>query len=203
LLTDGTVMVLSSDTNLCYRLTPDASGSYINGTWSQLASMNDSRLYYASVVLKDGRVFVGGGEYGTGTSAVEIYDPTANTWTRVTSWPGGDIGDSTAKVLPDGRVLLLPRFGGSWFYDANTDIWTAGSGKGGNDEQGVEQLPDGSFLVAWDGSSQRYIPSSNQWISEATPPNGLIGPGSEIGLAPQAIRIFTRRRRLRQTRGHG
>jgi hypothetical protein len=181
LLTDGSVMVMQSNGTLCYRLTPDASGSYVNGTWTQLASMNDSRLYFFSVVLTDGRVLVGGGEYGSGGSAVEMYDPAANTWTRITNWPGGDIGDSTAKVLPDGRVMVLPRFGGSWFYNPTTNVWTAGTGKGGNDEQGVTQLADGSFLVPWDGSSQKYVPSTDQWVAAATPPNGLIGAGSEIG----------------------
>ncbi len=36
LLTDGTVMALSGGNY--YKLTPDATGSYVNGTWSQLAS---------------------------------------------------------------------------------------------------------------------------------------------------------------------
>ena len=181
LLTDGSVMVQQSNGTAWYKLKPDATGSYINGTWTALAPMNDSRLYFASVVLPDGRVFVGGGEYGTGTSSVEIYDPVANAWTRVTSWTGGDIGDSTGKVLPDGRVLLLPRFGGHWIYNPTTDTWTAGSGKGNNDEQSVALMGDGNFMVAWDGSSQKYISALNQWVSAASPPNGLIGAGSEIG----------------------
>ena len=181
LLTDGSVMVEQGDGTAWYKLKPDASGSYINGTWTALASMNDSRLYFFSVVLPDGRVLVGGGEYGTGTNSVEIYDPVANAWTRVTSWVYGDIGDSTAKVLPDGRVIVLPRFGGHWIYDPKTDVWTAGSGKGNNDEQSVAQMGDGNFLVAWDGSSQKYISATNQWVTAASPPNGLIGAGSEIG----------------------
>src|ERR1017187_8588067 len=56
------------------RLTPDAHGSYVNGTWSRIAPMNDSRIYFASQVLKDGRVFVAGGEYGSGGSFAELYD---------------------------------------------------------------------------------------------------------------------------------
>jgi hypothetical protein len=61
-LPDGTVMMHDNDNgfgNLLnrdrwYRLTPDASGSYVNGTWSQLASMSTQRLFFASNVLPDG-----------------------------------------------------------------------------------------------------------------------------------------------------
>jgi len=57
LLTDGTIMVHDAGAQDWWKLTPDASGSYINGTWSQLASLpaGYSPLYYASAVLKDGR----------------------------------------------------------------------------------------------------------------------------------------------------
>src|SRR5438552_2964412 len=44
LLTDGTVMMQGGDVvNTWYKLTPDSGGSYINGTWSQLASMSTQR----------------------------------------------------------------------------------------------------------------------------------------------------------------
>src|SRR5258707_1122179 len=38
LLTDGTVMVQQVEAAEWYLLTPDIFGSYVNGTWSQLAS---------------------------------------------------------------------------------------------------------------------------------------------------------------------
>src|SRR5207253_2419573 len=85
LLTDGTVMAhgqqVSSD---WYKLTPDATGSYVNGTWTTLASMAETRLYFGTQVLPDGRVFLMGGEYSSGGSEVntgEIYDPQTDTWT--------------------------------------------------------------------------------------------------------------------------
>ena len=56
LLTDGTVMGLSGDNY--YKLTPDSTGSYVNGTWSQLASPSLQRSDDATNVLPDGRVFV-------------------------------------------------------------------------------------------------------------------------------------------------
>src|SRR4051812_13589099 len=39
LLTDGTVMFQGSSFSDWWKLTPDATGSYVDGTWSQLASI--------------------------------------------------------------------------------------------------------------------------------------------------------------------
>src|SRR5262249_23325149 len=51
LMTDGSVLAQETGGTKWYRLAPDASGSYLDGTWSQAASMSDSRLYYGSAVL--------------------------------------------------------------------------------------------------------------------------------------------------------
>ena len=59
LLTDGTIMCQESGGVKWWKLTPDSHGDYINGTWSPLAPMHHTRLYYASAVLADGRVFIG------------------------------------------------------------------------------------------------------------------------------------------------
>ena len=64
LLTDGTVFALDGDDSRTWlKLTPDVHGSYVNGTWTALAPMSFTRLYFASNVLQDGRVWVLGGEY--------------------------------------------------------------------------------------------------------------------------------------------
>lgn len=62
LLTDGRVMVQEEATAHWHALTPDNQGSYVNGTWSPLADMAFWRRYYASGMLKDGRVILIGGE---------------------------------------------------------------------------------------------------------------------------------------------
>src|SRR4051794_17633945 len=89
LLSDGTVMAKTFSGggdgygNVWDKLTPDSHGSYANGTWSQsIAPMHNTRLYFSSQVLKDGRVYVAGGEYGTGGALGEVYDPLANIWTN-------------------------------------------------------------------------------------------------------------------------
>jgi hypothetical protein len=120
LLSDGTVMVqgggggttaANAASSNWFKLTPDAYGNYANGTWSTMASMGTQRLFEASNVLKDGRVFVLGGEYsGPNTTknwinTGEIYDPVANTWTATANFPQAQFGDDPTAMLPDGRVL--------------------------------------------------------------------------------------------------
>src|ERR1044072_2607485 len=70
LLTDGTVICHVPQSRSWRKLTPDAFGSYQNGTWSNIAQLPSGYgpLYYASAVLADGRVVVIGGEYNTGQS---------------------------------------------------------------------------------------------------------------------------------------
>jgi Kelch motif len=91
--TDGSILVQSYDGQTWMKLTPDAKGSYINGTWTTVAPEPVARLYYASQIMTDGKLFVAGGEYsGPGllpnwSNTGEIYDPVANTWTVITPYP--------------------------------------------------------------------------------------------------------------------
>jgi hypothetical protein len=84
LLTDGTVIAHVSCTPDWYKFTPDNVGSYINGTWAQIASTasNYGPRFFGSAVLPDGRVITEGGEYNTGcrgrTTKGAIYDPLTN-----------------------------------------------------------------------------------------------------------------------------
>jgi hypothetical protein len=94
LLTDGTVMVQIGGSQRWLRLTPDASGSYINGTWSNdIADMSTNRGSFASEVLPSGKVWILGGEnYGPGndyvwTATGEMWDPVANTWSPIATFP--------------------------------------------------------------------------------------------------------------------
>src|SRR5215831_9546211 len=102
LLSDGTVMAktftggLDGYGTVWDRLTPDSHGSYANGTWSKtIAPMHNDRLYFSSQVLKDGRVYVAGGEYGTGGYSAEVYNPLTNAWTNAPN-PGPHISDANS-----------------------------------------------------------------------------------------------------------
>ena len=71
------------------KLTPDNTGSYLHGTWTQVASLPSgySPEAFASAYLADGRLLIEGGEYNFGqfvlTDLGAVYDPAANTWTPV------------------------------------------------------------------------------------------------------------------------
>lgn len=194
LLTDGRVMVQEEATTHWHALKPDIHGSYLNGSWNTLADMSIWRRYYASGVLKDGRVIICGGEQnGTGvddTNICEIYDPAEDTWTIIPSPPQWNIiGDAACCVLPDGRfmigALLTPDCA---IYDPATNSWSAVTGKAirSNEETWV-LLPDGTILTAQcfqPYSSEKYIISSNTWKNEGSIPVSLVNPNmSEIGPA--------------------
>jgi len=193
LLTDGTVMAQDSSGNgQWWKLTPDSTGSYVDGTWSQIASMPPgyAPLYYASAVLPDGRVIVEGGEYnGTGRQAVwtnqgAVYDPGANTWTSVAP-PGGpgwtSIGDAPSTVLADGQFMLGSCCSTSdALLDPTTLTWTpTGTGKAdSNNEEGWTLLPDGDVLtVDVDNSrpqqSEIYSPVTGGWTNAGITPAKL------------------------------
>ena len=178
LLPDGTVMATSGSSgpngvgNAWYRLTPDTNGSYVNGTWTTLAPMHDTRLYYSSQVLRDGRVLVAGGEYGTGGNAGEVYDPQSNTWTETPSPGQHSLSDSISEILPNGDVLISPVapaiYDGTLIYSVVSNAWFPGGllfndSYGDQDEASWVKLPDDSILTIgpFDTSSQRYIPALN------------------------------------------
>ena len=192
LLTDGRVICQDAGTANWRLLTPDGTGSYVNGTWSNVAPMHHTRLYYASAVLKDGRVFVSGGEYSDGaqseTTTGEIYDPRTDTWTEISA-PAGwtEIGDAPCTVLPDGRVLVGQINGTKTaIYDPVTNQWTAAASKGDrSSEETWVLLGDNTVVTAQctgHPGAEKYLISNNQWVSAGTLPVDLIEASSiEIG----------------------
>jgi len=197
LLTDGTILVhsepncltcTSTDYSSWYKLTPDSTGSYVNGTWSQVASLPSgyAPLYFGSAVLPDGRLLVEGGEYNcTGgscnavwTNLGAIYDPLKNTWTPVHP-PSGwtTIGDAQTVILPSGTLMQANCCTKQQaLLNANSLTWTpAGTGKFDiNDEEGWTLLPNGNVLTvdayvfqydATGTNSEIYNPATGAWTS--------------------------------------
>ena len=194
LLTDGTVMCQGENTKNWWRLTPDATGSYVNGHWSALADMQDSRLYYTSALLADGRVIVAGGEYsdaGGDTDRAEIYDPVANNWTSIGNPGWGQIGDAVSCLLADGRLLMGNLTDGrTALYDPTSNTWTAtGSMAARSNEETWTLLPDGSVVTvscADHPHAERYIPATGTWISAGSTPVELV-QGSSIEIGPALL----------------
>ena len=188
LLTDGTVLVHSFGTYTSwFKLTPDARGNYADGTWTQVASNALGKLYGQTAVLRDGRVFIGGGEYLSGTATdhntCEVYNPVTNQWTSGPDSLYSALGDTGSTILPDGRLLCS-----NWsntntdIYDPTTNSWTNAAPMASNtgDEEGFLALSDGSILNAY-VIGQRYLPTQNTWVATATIPVSLVDGESEIG----------------------
>jgi hypothetical protein len=178
LLTDGRAMVHEYNTPNWWALAPDKSGSYVKGTWKQLASMSSgyAPLYFASQVLPDGRVLVEGGEYNflsqDETNLGAIYDPVKDKWTNVNPPSGwSEIGDSPAIILPKETLMLGQNFTQAMaFFNPKTLGWTL-KGSGKSDafaEEGMESLPNGKVLLVDTQNttnSEIFNPMTNTWTS--------------------------------------
>lgn len=201
LLTDGTVMMHQYNSTNWWRLTPDNTGSYVNGTWSQLASMPSGYmpLYFASAVFADGNVIVEGGEYNNlrqdETNLGAYYNSATNTWTAVnppSGWP--EIGDSPGIILPNGVFMIGRNETSSQaaLFNEKTMTWTAT----GNDkadpysEEGWVLIPDQAVLTT-DGQNaphaERYDYLNGTWYSAGSTIVRLEDPGSEE-IGPMILR---------------
>jgi hypothetical protein len=185
LLTDGRVLVheepncsgsgcVGNSYSNWYTLTPDITGSYINGTWAQVASLPSgyTPLFFASAVLPDGKVVIQGGEYNcpSGKCTADwqsngaFYDPVANTWTStVAPFPSGDeaMGDAQSVVLPNGTWMVaaccaqvsgytaFPDY--FYFNESSLNFTSEASSSDGEttefDESGWNLLPNGDVLM--------------------------------------------------------
>ena len=196
LLTDGSVIAHVSCTTTWWRLTPDATGSYVTGGWSQIAPMPAAYTprFFSSAVLPDGRVITEGGEYlaagcaanaGNWTNLGAIFDPLANSWTSVAP-PAGwtSIGDAQSTVLANGVYMQADCCStNTALFNPTTLGWTAtGAGKFDvNDEEGWTLLPNGQVLTvdAYVGTgtcgmnSERYTPTTGGWASAGNTPSIL------------------------------
>ncbi len=207
-LTDGTVMAQGNNDSSWWKLTPDNTGSYINGTWTQTASLPAGYVpdAFASAVLGDGRLVIVGGEYNNGaftlTNLGAIYDPALNTWTSLAppqTW--SYIGDSPAVVLPNGKFLVGNKLTKQIAaLDPKTLTWqiVPSAGKADFDaEEGWTLLPNGTVLTAdvkAAPNSEIYTPTAGAWASAGSTivdlhspsPFGCIhyGPGGKLCYYP-------------------
>jgi hypothetical protein len=210
LLTDGSVLVnsffFSTHTDSWYRLVPDSSGSYVNGTWVNAGSAPSgyNPLYFASQVLPNGDVVIMGGEYNNGvgvwTTLGAAYIPTTNKWLKVpapTGWT--TVGDAQSVVLPNGKMMLANCCTSQQaILTAYSPLtWTpTGTGKADeNDEEGWTLLPNGNVLAVdayVNGTccamgSEIYNTATGTWSSGGSTVVNLVDPGSRE-LGPSVLR---------------
>jgi hypothetical protein len=174
LLTDGSVLIQNTGFNgedgKVFKLTPDNTGSYVNGTWTELASRPFISSAAAQAVLPDGRVIIEGGEYSGYaynfllTNKGAIYDPVTNKWITVppplffadlypprAKFAQHPIGDSASIVLANGTFMLADKMSHqAALLDLKTLTWTetgTSTKSDLHDEEGWTLLPDGSVLT--------------------------------------------------------
>ncbi|HEY1962965.1 MAG TPA: hypothetical protein VGG69_11140 [Rhizomicrobium sp.] len=205
LLTDGTVMMHDGCTRHWFKLTPDNTGSYVNGTWTQTANMPAAYqpLYVASQVLPDGRLIVQGGEYNrceeAFTTLGALYDPVANQWTAVpppTGW--ASIGDAQSVVLADGTYMVAdccgatlgtgPEAALATINGTTVTFTSTGTGKADDyDEEGWTILPDQTILTVDaalghtlnHSQSEIYTAATGAWSRTANTTARIEDPSSE------------------------
>ena len=150
------------------------------------SSISVSRTDHTATTLHDGRILIVGGfrnlsHLGMITEA-EIYDPSSDTWTLISSMLIGHLGHS-ATLLNDGNVLVIgPEWGGGGHLRRIVDLYNTSSGKWSSAGETIQQtfhtaslLNDGGVLIAggwlefWNASraSVIYEPSSQKWFSSA------------------------------------
>ena len=159
-----------------------------------------ARQWFASGVLRDGRVFAIGGEYSTDPASTsdawsgETFDPQTNTWTPISKPAAFEFvrGDCNGSVLADGRVLIggasVTEPPSTWsnltaIWDPAHDSWVQAGLEFGAvaattkedpfEEETFNLLPDGSILVpaVRDApKAQRYLPWLDQWVDCAPCP---------------------------------
>jgi len=209
LLTDGSVLVHNGYTSVVanasqwLRLTPDQHGRYETGTWSGELNMQYARQWFASGVLRDGRVFVIGGEDSTDPAAPsdawsgETFDPQTNTWTPISKPSAFEFvrGDCNGSVLADGRVLLgaasVTEPPSTWsrltaIWNPHNNTWVQAGLEFGAvstttkkdpfEEETFNLLADGSVLapaVRDAPKAQRYLPWLDRWVDCAPAPVNL------------------------------
>jgi len=193
LLTDGTVLAQGYNDTDFWKLTPDSTGSYVNGTWTQVASLPSGYSPDAgsSAMVANGKLIFVGGEYNFGnftlTDICTVYDPVADTWTQFNPPAGWHyIGDSPNSVLPNGGFLLGRKLSKKIaVLSPATLTWTEMAFKGKKDfnaEEGWTLMPNGTILTAdvkAGPNTEIYDPTTQKWTTAGKTPVALNGPPEE------------------------
>jgi hypothetical protein len=202
-LRDGRILVheeQSGNSTAWHILTPDATGSYVNGTWSSGGNMasNYAPWFFGSQVLLDGKtVAVEGGEYNNGAQvwttegALGTISGNTLTWTANSPPSGwGTIGDAESVILPDGTYMqsncCTPQ--NALFNGPNSWTATGSVNQSSNDESGFTLLTNDLVLTVdtkqssncgTSQGSELYNQSTGIWSCGATLPAQLYNPSDE------------------------
>jgi hypothetical protein len=204
-LRDGRILVNESqgpDTGVWFILTPDAKGSYVNGTWTTTGHLPQgyAPIYFGSQILLDGRhVVIEGGEYNNGTAvwttlgAYGTITPFGNvSWvpnSPPTGW--GTIGDAESIVLANGHYMqsncCTPQ--NAIFNGPNSWTATGSVSQPSNDESGFTLLTNDKVLTVdaknspcgtgVKGGAELYDQGTGAWTCTGQTPIQLYNPADE------------------------
>lgn len=201
-LRDGRILVheeQSGNSRNWHILTPDASGSYINGTWSSGGQLpvGYAPWFFGSQVLLDGKtIVVEGGEYNGGRSAwttkgaIGTISGSSINWTS-NNPPSGwtTLGDAESVILANGTYMQSNCCTAQNALYGGPNTWTAtGSvNQSSNDESGFTLLSNDLVLtVDAKGSncgtnqgSELYDQGTGVWSCGPTLPVQLYNPNDE------------------------
>jgi hypothetical protein len=197
---DGTVMAAKNNGSTSgaggngtawYKLTPDRSGHYMNGTWTNRASMADYRLFFATQVLPSGKVFVAGSEHPSGSAganSAQLYDPVSDSWTNIpvpaaisdptrnspfSPYVGStykqELGSPNSVQLSNGGVMMSPEFpnvtnGTVIYYPASNTFSNGPVSFGRQYEASWLKLPDNSILTVDNNLNPGNSTNSERYI---------------------------------------
>ncbi len=184
LLTDGSIMADvggDGDSTQWYRLTPDTSGNYSDGTWHNLANSNIGRLFFGSVVLQNGDVMVLGGEdTNIGGPIASVVGTATGLITVTTQNPlPTDLSSGSVSITGVTGFPSSPTFninGGFNFTVTGTNTFTLAGTTG---TVGSSNPNTGSFSVGESNAGEIF-----------TPPTTPTGMGSWHNIAPFPLPTF-------------
>ncbi len=204
-LRDGRILVNESqgpDPGVWFILTPDATGSYVNGTWTTTGHLPQgyAPVYFGSQVLLNGRnVVIEGGEYNNGTAvwttlgAVGTIVPWGNvSWvlnSPPTGW--GTIGDAESITLANGHYMqsncCTPQ--NAIYQGPNSWTATGSVSQASNDESGFTLLTNDKVLTVdaknspcgngVNGGAELYNQGTGTWSCTGQTPIHLYNPADE------------------------
>jgi hypothetical protein len=182
LLSNGSILVTGGDGPAGTLNTAEVMSNA--GIFSSTAPMQSPRSRHTATVLKDGRVLITGGITSAGggaTNSAELYDPSADSWTLVSSTMLAARARHTASLMPDGRVLLA---GGSnsggpvstiEIFDPSSESFS-GAGVLGSpvSQHAAATLSDGRVLIA--GGSDGVNALSTTYLFDPSSDSIIAGP---------------------------
>ncbi len=161
-LRDGRILVheeQSGNSRNWHILTPDATGSYVNGTWSSGGQLpvGYAPWFFGSQVLLDGKsIAIEGGEYNNGQAvwttlgAIGTISGSSITWTA-NSAPNGwaNIGDAESVILANGTYMQSNCCSPQNALFSGPNSWTATGSvlQSSNDESGFTLLSNDLVLT--------------------------------------------------------